>query len=275
MSVIQLLQLEYAKWRNNSVITILALLYMIMMPVALFMAKEIKDLPDPLSSTQTFFIFPTVWDWMGYVGSWLSFFCLGLISIFMIVNEVSYKTFRQNIITGMTKKEYFLSKIYAMLAVAAAGTLYYSLICLVSGFLHTKYPDIGFAFDNSFAILRFFLMTVGYMTIGMFIAFLIRKSGVSVLLYLIYVLMLEPAIKWGLHFKALELNHPSLNYYPANVFEDLTPLPLMRLGDVFVNVKEDLNFDILLSYGAASTAGIIWIVVLLGFAYRGLIKRDM
>ena len=275
MGVKQLLQLEYAKWRNNSVITILALLYFIMLPSIMFLAKEIKDLPDPMNSTQTFFIFPTVWDWLGYAGSWLSFFCLGLIGIFMVVNEVSYKTFRQNIITGMTKKDYFLGKLYAAVAVALAGTFYYAFIVIVTGIIHTKNPSIGYIFDNSWAMSRYFLMTIGYMSLGMFIAFWVRKSGVSVLLYLIYVLMLEPAFKWGVHFKLLDLNHPSVNFYPGNVFEDLTPLPLMRLPDVFMNMKDEIHFNVLLDYQTAIIATVIWIVVLISLSYRGLLRRDM
>ncbi|MFT4568073.1 MAG: ABC-2 type transport system permease protein [Saprospiraceae bacterium] len=267
----KLLLLEYSKWKKNSVIGILLIMFVLMLPLVIFIGKEFDNVPPPLPSSDVFFEFPSMWGYLGYAGSWLAFFCLGLISVFIVVNEVSYKTLRQNIITGMLRKEYFLGKFLSVLVIAISATLYYTIIGLIIGFIHTKGATIGDAFDNSWAIPRFFLMCMGYMTFGLFCGFLFRRSGVSVLFYLIYIMMLEPAVKWLVHFRMFENN--SINFYPSNVFEDLMPFPLYHFADLIP--KKDLDFDFLLPYGTASMAAVVWIVILAGLAYRGIVSRDV
>lgn len=269
--MIRLLRLEYAKFRKNAVIGLLILMYVITMPTVIFIGKEFENVPPPLPSNKVFFNFPMVWDYLGFIGSWLSFFFLGLFSVFIVVNEISYKTFRQNIITGMTRKEYFLAKLYTILTVSLIAALYYGLIAILIGVFHAKEIVIADIFDNSWATSRYFLMCMGYMSFGLFCGFVIRRSGVTVLFYLIYILMLEPLIKWAVHFRIFK--NGSINYYPLNSVEDLMPFPLYRFADMIP--KKDLNFDFLLSYSHAAIASTFWICTFLGLAYYSFIKRDI
>lgn len=266
-----LLLLEYSKWKKNSVISILLIMFVIMLPTVIFIGKEFDSVPPPLPNNDVFFQFPTMWGYLGFAGNWLAFFCLGLISVFIVVNEVSYKTMRQNIITGMLRREYFLGKFLAITVIALGATLFYMTVGLVIGYVHTEGATIGDAFDNSWAIPRFFLMCMGYMTFGLFCGFLFRRSGVAVLFYLIYIMMLEPAIKWLVHFQIIDNN--SINFYPSNVFEDLMPFPLYHFADAIP--KKGLDFDFLLPYGTASIAAVVWILILGGLAYRSIVRKDI
>ncbi|MEL6390726.1 MAG: ABC transporter permease subunit [Bacteroidota bacterium] len=272
MTIKDLWQLEYAKWKQNSVINILMIMYIAIPPAVLLLAKEIRDLPNDFSA-KSFFIFPTVWDWLGYVGSWCSFFFLGLVAIFMIVNEVSYKTFRQSIINGMTRRQYLLAKLVGITGISIFATLYYAFVAIVSGLIHTKSPSLSYVFDNSYAIFRYFLMTFAYMSIGLFVGLLIRRSGVAVLLYIIYLLGIEQGIKWGLHFRYF--NNWTINFYPGNVIEDLCPLPLYRLPDAFVGMRKEVNFDILLPYWQAILASVIWLTIIWLLSYRMMMRKDL
>lgn len=269
--MVKLLFFEYSKWKKNSVIGILLGMFVLMLPLIIFIGKELDNVPPPLPSSDVFFQFPTMWNYLGFAGSWLAFFCLGLIAVFMVVNEVSYKTMRQNIISGLRREEFFAAKILSIVVLSLCATLLYMVIGLIIGFVHTKGATIGDAFDNSWAIPRFFLMCLGYMTMGLFAGFIFRRSGVAVLFYLIYVMMLEPAIKWLLHFRFFENN--SINFYPSNVFEDLMPFPLYHFADAIP--KKDLDFNFLLPYGTAAIAAIVWIIILGGIAYWSILKRDI
>lgn len=273
-NVLRLLKLEYTKFKKNSVIGLLTLLYVISMPTVIFIGKEFDDidLPDPLPGKIVFYEFPTVWDYLGYVGNWLSFFFLGLIAVFIVVNEVNYKTFRQNIITGLTRKEYFLAKVYSILAISVLAALYYATVAMGIGLTHTPNLEMSEILDSSWAIPRFFLMTFGYMSFGLFIGFLIRRSGVSVLFYLTYILMFEAMIKWGIHFRLIAKN-ATINYYPSNCIEDLMPMPLFRFADLIP--KKDIDFNFLLNYTEATIGTLVWIVIFLGLSYRSLMKRDV
>lgn len=271
MSILSLLFLEYTKFKKNAVVSLLSLMFVIMLPTVIFIGKEFENVPPPLPNNEVFFTFPMVWDYLGYAGNWLVFFFLGLISVFIVVNEIGYKTFRQNIIIGMTRKDYFLGKVYSIIAISFCAALYYGVIAFLIGITHTEDWSMSQAFDNSWAISRFFLMSLGYMSFGLFSGFLIRRSGVAVLFYLCYILMLESILKWAVHFRFF--NNESINFYPSNCIEDLMPLPLYRFADLIP--KKDIDFNFLLEYSHAAMGTSFWITVFLGFSYYSFMRRDM
>ncbi len=269
--MIRLLKLEYSKWKNNSVIGILVFLYVIMMPTLIFLGKQFDNLPNGMPSNDVFFEFPTMWGWLGYAASWPVFFCLGLIAVFIVVNEVSYKTMRQNVMTGLTRKEFFVAKVLSVIVISILATLLFTVVGLVIGFVHTQGASLSDAFDNSWSIGRFFLLCMGYMSFGLFCGFVLRRSGVAVLFYLIYIIVLESILKWLIHFQLL--NNSSVNFYPANSFEDLMPLPLFHFADAIP--KKEMSFDFLLTYTEASISTIVWIIVFLGLSYWSMTRRDI
>ena len=57
-----------------------------------------------------FFNFPYIWHFTTFVASWFKLF-LAVIIVSMVANEFSYGTLKQNLIDGMSKKEFLLSKI--------------------------------------------------------------------------------------------------------------------------------------------------------------------
>ena len=276
-NVYSLLRLEYAKFRKNAAIGLLAIMFMILMPTIIFIGKEFDniDLPDELPLISSIYKFPMIWDYLGYVGNWLVFFFLGLISVFMVVNEISYKTFRQNIIIGMTRKKYFLSKVYSNVAISLLATIYYAIIALAIGLVHTEGLEIGDILDTGWAIPRFFLMSFGYMSFGLLCAFVFRRSGISVLFYLCYILMIEHLIKWAMHFRYF--NNSSINYYPSNSIEDLMPLPWLWIADFAVKIEfsKEINFNLLLNKTEATIASIFWIAIFLSLAYWVFNRKDI
>ncbi len=270
--IYRLLKLEYYKFNKSAVIGLLTMMFLVTMPTVIFIGKEFTDVPEPLPDNRVFFEFPTVWDYQGFIGNWLVFFFMGLIAVFMVTNEVGYKTFRQNIITGMTRKEYFLAKLYSIIAISILSALFYATICLGIGMYHTEGWTLSDAFDNSWAIPRFFLMSFGYTSFGLFVGFVMRRSGLAVLSYLTYIMLIEALLKWAIHFRLIAKNN-SINFYPSNCIEDLMPLPFYRFADLIP--KKDLDFNFLLSYSEATIGTIIWTFLFLTIAYYQLIKKDI
>ena len=270
-SVFSLLALEFAKFRKSAVIGLLTILFVIMLPTVIFVGKEFKNVPQDYFSEDMFFVFPTVWDFLGYAGSWLVFFFLGLISVFIVVNEVRFKTFRQNIITGFTRQTYFLSKVYSIIAISLLAALYYGLVGFIIGAAHAEEISLSEAFsDTSWAIPRFFLMTLGHTSFGLFCGFILRRSGIAVLFYLCYILMIETLLK--LIYLKYHMS-PIVNYFPLNSIEDLTPNPLYRFEALIP--WNNIDFSFLLTYQQATISSIIWIVIFYALAYYSFIKRDI
>jgi len=160
-TAIRLLKLEFTKFKDHSLIIILFMLYFIISILGVMIGKSFNSLPGGFIRPEAIYEFPLVWDVLGYIGSHTAFFFLGLSGVFMVVNEVTYKTFRQNIISGLTRKEYFLSKVLSIIVISAAAALLYGIVSSLYGIIHTKSWDFIDIWDNSYAMSRYFLMTLG------------------------------------------------------------------------------------------------------------------
>ena len=290
--VVQLLTLEYLKFKSNAVITMLIILFVALFPFIILAAKDMfSNVPPPLPSSAVFFEFPTVWDYQGYVGNWMLYLFVGFIGIFLVTNEVSYRTLRQNIITGLTRTEYFFGKLLTIILIALCTTLLYMISTIVIGLIHTSGVDLELIFDNNYASSRFFLMSMGYLSFGMLLGFVIRKSGLATFIYLSYILFIEAIIKWSafsfLNSDTIKSAMKSdtmpekisfsniINYLPMNVIEDLHPNPWLRLPDNFMKVSKEVDFDILVPTYMAVIMSIIYILLFIFLAYRSFIKRDI
>ncbi len=290
--IIQLLTLEYLKFKSNAVITMLIILFVALFPFIILAAKDMfSNVPPPLPSSAVFFEFPTVWDYQGYVGNWMLYLFVGFIGIFLVTNEVSYRTLRQNIITGLTRTEYFFGKLLTIIVIALGATLLYMLSTIIIGLLHTSGVDFELIFDNNFASSRFFLMSMGYLSFGMMLGFVIRKSGLATFIYLAYILFIEAIIKWtafsllnsdtiksaiNSDTKPEQISFSNIiNYLPMNVIEDLHPNPWLKLPDNFMKVSKEVDFDILVPTSMAVIMSILYILLFIFLAYRSFIRRDI
>ncbi len=269
--MLRLLILEYSKFRKSTVIVLLTIFFLAFFPASMYILSLIPDLPNYLISSKIFYTFPSVWDYLGYAGNWMVFFFLGVLVIYSITIEVSHKTMRQSIITGMLRKEYFTSKLLVVLSISALATLYYIIIALIIGLFNTSNPDFPLVFSNEWAIPRFFLMSVSYLSFALFIGFTIRKAGVAVFFYYTFVMILEPMLRWLGHRKIDDSIR--MHFYPMNATEDLMPLPLYQYADFIRNDK--INFDYLLGYPVATITTLVYVGLFLGFTYYNFNKRDI
>lgn len=249
--MLQLLKTEYKKFRYNSTVSLLFTVFTILFPFVILSGKSIlKNPAPPFPSNSIFYEFPTIWEYQGYVGNWLVFFILGFMVLHMFTSEVSYKTMRQNIITGYTKKEYFTAKLLVIICLAVFATILYAFSCLAYGMIHTPGFDFELVFDNNWAISRFFIMSMGYMSFAFLVANVMRSGGLAMFLYFAFALILEPIIKGILLYF---FKNSAMNYLPLNTIEDLMCFPLFRTSNDFlktdtgVSIVNDLNTTILFS----------------------------
>ena len=86
---------------------------------------------------QGIFNFPYIWHFNTYIAAILKFF-LAIVIVSMMANEYSYGTLKQNLIDGMSKQEFVLSKFLTVVVFALASTLFVFVMSLILGYSFAK-----------------------------------------------------------------------------------------------------------------------------------------
>ncbi len=269
--MIDLLKIEFYKFRKNSVVIVLTALFFLFMPTILLYVKDtFAHIPPPFPSSKDFYEFPNVWDYQGYAGNWMVSFLLGFLVIYSFTSEVANKTMRQCIINGWTRQEYWRSKVYTLVLFSAVATIVYAVSTIIIGLVHTEDVDLELILDNNFAIVRFFLMCLGYTSFALFIASWIRKGTLAVLLYFAYVMFIEQIFR-GIHLYYFK--NQSVLYYPINIIEDLMPNPIFKAPDNWLS--KDIGFKVLIPYYEAAGLTTLMVALFLYLSYRFVVYKDL
>jgi len=173
------------------------------------------------------FTFPEVWHTVAYASS-LFIFIPSVVVIMFITNEYTYKTHRQNIIDGWSRKQFITSKFIDVLLLTVLITGIYLLVALVLG-LFNNGESTATIWAGSKYIGLFALQAFSQLSIAFLIAFLVRKAFVSLGIFIFYFIILEPVIVGIAKFKANDI----ARFMPLEVSDRLIPVPafLARLGE--------------------------------------------
>jgi ABC-type transport system involved in multi-copper enzyme maturation permease subunit len=121
----RLLAIELQKIWKNKASRILTLTYFILLTFIALIASIKFDLGpfhiDPAENG--IFNFPYIWHFNTYIAAYLKFF-LAIVIVSMMANEYSYGTLKQNLIDGMSKKEFILSKFLTVVLFATISTVF-------------------------------------------------------------------------------------------------------------------------------------------------------
>ncbi len=267
--MLHLLKLEWLKVRKYRTFQVMAIFYIILLPACLLITKTFNQVPEDLLSKDSLYMFPTIWGYLGYIGNWLVFFFLGFLSVIIVTAENGNRTFRQNIITGLSRNEFFIAKILFILTICFAATLYYVLVGLAIGFTNTDTIYFSKIFQEWDLIPRFFLMCLGYMSFGFFLGVLIKRTGIALFIYLIYIMFIESVFR-GIHLYYFQ--NKSMHFYPMNANEDLVPIPFAEIAKQFI--KEN-DFSLFLEPSQAAITVCIYTSIFLFIAYRKIKYSDI
>jgi ABC-type transport system involved in multi-copper enzyme maturation permease subunit len=281
-----LLSLEWKKLRHYRTFQVLSILYLIAFPALFLLGKAMKNSVNNVSGEvggaassmiQDPYMFPFIWNSLGYMGNWLNFFTLGIIAIVLVTNEYNYRTLRQSIINGLTRWQFFLGKLQIMAAIALAATLYYFILGMVFGYMNTDYVVQSKVWQNADLIPRYFLQCMGYMSFAFFLGWLFRRLAMGVVVYFIYSIFLELAFRWAI----IGLVKPTnvVQYLPLNVMEDLVPLyiPVNIAGNMKVveNFQKEFGMSFFLSPESAVLATLFYLALFFALALWRLKASDL
>jgi ABC-type transport system involved in multi-copper enzyme maturation permease subunit len=132
--MLRLLNIEFQKLRYSKSARVLSIIYFILITfIALIASIEFNfGNVNFRIADQGIFNFPFIWHFNTYIAALLKLF-LAIVIVSMMSNEYSNRTLKQNLIDGLSKKEFVLSKFYTVLVFALISTVFVFLVSVILG----------------------------------------------------------------------------------------------------------------------------------------------
>lgn len=245
---------------NYSSFKVILILHFLLFLLVIFVSSQI-EISFPGFTMKNLFQFPHVWESFAWMASWFNLL-LAILLMVLVGNEFSYKTFRQQVITGLSRNDLILGKGIVVLIVAIYGVVLVLFTSTLCGLIFTRGLSISMVFEKSYILIVYFIQAIGYMTIGFFIAVLFRNTALSIIMYLLYFLLVEPIVR-------LLFPRDARLYFPAKIISNLTPRPefLTVISDEpMVDASGQSNLD-LNAIGIASDPLPMYLTILLALIY--------
>ena len=276
----RLLSIELQKIWMNKASRVLTLCYFILLSFIALIASikfEIGVIKLHLAE-MGIFNFPYIWHFNTYIAAWLKFF-LAIVIVSMMANEYSYGTLKQNLIDGMSKKEFILSKFLTIIAFALCSTLFVFILSLVLGYGFSSYTEPSIVFSNLEYIVAFFVKLVGFFSFCLFLGILVKRSAFAIGFLVIWGIA-EGITKGILVFKIFPESKIAgyiTQFFPLESMSNLIIEPFSRLN-VIKNIGTQLGVNDIKDYGVPLSAILIvitWSFLFMLLSYKLLKRRDL
>lgn len=275
--MLRLLNIEIHKLKYNRASRILIFIYFALLTsIALIAAIKFDIGPIKFHlAEQGIFNFPYIWHFNTYIASIFKLFLL-LVIVSMMANEYSNKTLKQNLIDGLSKKEFILSKFYTVIVLATISTIFVFFTSLVLGYLYSDFNEFSIVTTDLEYLLAFFVKLVAFFSFGLFLGILVKRSAFAVGAMLIWA-MIEGFIKLIAYWRAEEYVDIITRFLPLEAMGNLIKEPFTRLSAVKTVAKqvgEDLSKDFSVQ-PLDIVIVLIWTFIFVYLSYALLKKRDL
>lgn len=173
------------------------------------MLKSFLDVP---------FVFPKVWHSAAWFGG-MFFVVIGMLFILLITNEVQYRTHRQNIIDGWSRMDFLKAKFSLLVFFVLVATALVFLCGLLVGLIYS--PTKTNMFDGIYYVGYFALMATLYLMVAFLVAILVKRTGLSIIIYFTLVCIVDNILWLVLTLKGGQVGY----FMPLEVADSLVPNP--------------------------------------------------
>jgi ABC-2 type transport system permease protein len=226
--------------------------------------------------------FPQIWNFLTYISALLKIF-LGFIIIFTISNEFSQKMFKQNIIDGLSKREFVFSKVITITILSLLSTFIVLIMGLILGLNHSKSTDLSLIFQEFYFIFGYLLKLFTFLSFLFFITVLLKRVVFVFLTFFVWwiielILFISEYQSKNIVEKfdengrrITEMPELITNYLPLNSMSSLIQEPFQRIQ--FVNKITGGSFTFEIPYESI-LACIIYSALFICGSYLILKRRD-
>ena len=270
--MLRLLSIEYFKLKNLPFFWVLVgffLVFLLSVPIA---SKAFLDwvdanggnIIDKIAPGEIpLFDFVDIWQNLTWVYKTFAIFP-GFITVISVCNEFSHGTIKQNVIDGLSRNEFLLSKVIFILASSLIFTVIVLIIGLIMGFLWSPVTDFPFIIKHIEFIPAYYLHLIGYQFFFLFMSLLIKRAGFAIAFITFYDFVIEVVITSILDLKYdLDL---LADLFPLRALGNLIPIPFGKY--IMRQTQTTVELDDFVIYA-------IYAGLFLFLSFRMIQKRDL
>lgn len=274
--MLRLLSIEFHKLKNSKSAKVLSIIYFVLFCfIALFASIRFNfGSVDFRVADQGIFNFPYIWHFNTYFLAFLKLF-LAIVIVSMMSSEYTNRTLKQNLIDGLSKKEFILSKFYSILIFALASTVLVFLVSLVLGLIFSDYDEVGIIFSEMEYLPAYFFKLVGFFSLCMFFGILLKRSAFALgFLFLLWIF--EGIIQLVVNFQAKSLEF-IIDFLPLQSMSNLIVEPITKLSTIKSAASQikpgfEKNYDV---PWIGMLIVVMWILIFVYGSYNLLKRRDL
>jgi ABC-2 type transport system permease protein len=276
----RLLDIELHKLRYNRSAKVLIFTYFLLITFIALIASVEFDLGAIhfKLAEQGIFNFPYIWHFNSYIAALLKIF-LAIVIVSMMSNEYRNRTIKQNLIDGLSKKEFILSKFYTVLLFSLASTLFLLIVSLILGYSFSDYTEIGIVFTDMEYLLGYFVKLTGFFAFCMFLGVLIKRSAFAIGFLVIWWIIeniISGILAWRI-FENSDMSDNIVQFFPLGSMSNLVIEPFSRLN-VIETAATQIGSELDKDYGVHFHQILIvlgWTFIFTLFSYLLIKRRDL
>lgn len=204
--------------------------------------------------------FPDVWMNLIWFSGWLKI-VLAIMVVISITNEFTYRTLRQNVIDGLSRSEFLISKILTNVLLSFMSVAMIFIVGLFTGLIYSPAIQLETIFTDMEFFLAYFLEIFFFLSYALMLGILVQRSGLTIILLLLSQ-MIESIITANIDDYVPWL----IPFFPMKSIWYMIDFPLPRY--YFQEIKDYITFSSVLTVAA-------WTFAFNYFSYLKLKRSDI
>jgi hypothetical protein len=214
--MMNLFKIELRKTLNYTPFRILIGLHFLLFIIGIFFIPRI-EVKIPFFTFLPLYQFPNVWNFTTWISSFYNI-SLILLVIMMTCNEFNNKTYKQQVIFGLSRTDLLLQKIILIAILSLYVVLLVGASSIASGLFYSYKVTLGLVFEQSWIMATLFIQIFTYLCFGLLFSLIFRNMILSGVVYLMYRVIIEPIIR-------VNVSEDYRWYFPSKFVTNLTPKP--------------------------------------------------
>lgn len=278
--MLRLLDIELHKLKYSRSAKVLIITYFILITFIALIASIEFNIGNVnfRVADQGIFNFPFIWHFNSYIAATLKLF-LAIVIVSMMSNEYSNRTLKQNLIDGLSKREFILSKFLTVLVFAVISTFFLFIVSIILGYSFSDFTEISIVFSDMEYLLAYFIKLTGFFAFCLFLGILVKRSAFALgFLFVWWILesIIFGILTWKI-FRDSEIAQNIMQFFPLASMSNLVVEPFSRLNIIqtaATQLGSEMDKDYAVHWYQLLIV-ICWTILFVFLSYRLLKRRDL